>query len=511
VGMYEDRAILAPLATREAGGKRYIVGVIPYDSPSQDLGGFTEKIRRGAFQDALSGDPTSLVWAHDSTFTLASTASGSLKLSDAPDGLHFEAALRNTAAMEDVFEMVGRDAPDCSFAFTTKKDSWDGGVRTLERVKLIEITCGLMKGAGAYPAAGATAALRARTLAESEEELRSSFGKPGSHVVASPGEEFLKGLKMGKTDSRTTPQDWKSVAKLIRDQRAFSFDLNKLEARAVTANGAGARSAPGVLAAFIDGGKMGSLVEVFSGEASSLSVVSTFTASPAAPSAVAPGSTGIAADSSGVLIGKNLTLSAYVINLPVARGALLSQDFEERLPDILRASLGGAVDRAVLTEDGTGVNSLGVNVASANGVPTAQDIACAASGFPKIADLLGLAESILAGSIEGPGTCIAMHPLVYLNILKDTTSGYDQYKNGLQRREIVGVPIVLSTYLPAISTAGTYMAVGGNFKHYGLAMSPEIAFDYIESVGSDNVNVTASLYMRGSPMIGGSFWRLKAV
>lgn len=507
--MPEKRAIMAPIATRQSRGKKYIIGVIPYESLSQDLGGFTEKIKRGAFQGALSGEPVSLVWAHDQTFTLASTASGSLTLTDASDGLHFEAALRNTAAMEDIFEMVGRDAPDCSFAFSVIKDSWNGGVRTLEQVKLYEITCGLMKGAGAYPDAGATVAVRARGLAEQREKPEgmslSSISKPGSSVWALPG-EISRGMSMGKIIN-----SWDDAAKLIQDRCAFKIDLGKTERRAITSNGASARTVPEVLAAFVDGGKMGSLAEVFIDGVAALSTVPVFTTAPAAPSPVAQGSAGIAADSVAVLTGKTLTLSAYVLNLPVSRGALISRNFADKLPDILRASMGGAIDRAILAEDGSGVNSLGVNVASASGVPTSQDIACAASGFPKISDLLGLAENILAGTIEGPGTCIVMHPLAYLNIMKDTTSGYDPYKEGLQRREIIGVPIVLSTYLPAVSTAGTYMAVGGNFKHYGLAMSPEISIDYVPSVGFDGVNATALLYMRGAPMIGSSFWRLKAV
>lgn len=173
--MNETRFLSAAASTRTAGNKRIIEGIIPYNSPSQDLGGFTERIRPGAFADALSGkDSVALYWCHDSSKPLASTYGKSLRLVDTAAGLRFEAELRDTEAMRDVFEAVARDAPDVSFGFWVKRDTWsaDRKTRDLVAVKLKEITCGLSKGDGAYPAAHAAAALRTRQAAELEAVLR---------------------------------------------------------------------------------------------------------------------------------------------------------------------------------------------------------------------------------------------------------------------------------------------------------------------------------------------------
>lgn len=306
---------------------------------------------------------------------------------------------------------------------------------------------------------------------------------------------------------------FEGLADALREGREGLFDLRRAaprEIRALTANGSGPEAFPTELSAFIDTGKMLNLVETFAGE-NSAAVVGCFTTAPAAPTAVAPGSTGTAEDSTGVYAAKSLTLSAYPLGLRVSRGAMLQEGFPEKLRSVLLASVGAAIDRIILTENGSAANSLGVFTASMDGVPTSQDINSAASGLPKLVDLLALAEKILTGTIEGPGTAVVMRPETFINALKDSTAGYAEIKAELTRRSLLGLPVIVSTHCPSGSTAGTYTAAGGNFRHYALALAPEIYFDEFHSVGSDNIHVRATLYARGAPLIGGSFWRLKAV
>jgi hypothetical protein len=51
--------------------------------------------------------------------------------------------------------------------------------------------------------------------------------------------------------------------------------------------------------------------------------------------------------------------------------------------------------------------------------------------------------------------------------------------------------------------------VGGNFKHYALAVAQELVIDEIKTVGSDNITFQAFMYMQGVPLIGSSFRRLQ--
>lgn len=175
-GGAELRHVTGKLSTREAGGKRIVEVIIPYNSWSQDMNGWKERIAPGAFARALSGaEPVSVFWAHDAGKVLASTNGKSLTLKDSPAGLIGIIELRGGAIAEDYFEAIRRgDCPDVSFGFWPKRDRWSGVERTLLEVSLQEITIGLHKGGAAYPAAGATAALRAKQERELAE-LRKKY------------------------------------------------------------------------------------------------------------------------------------------------------------------------------------------------------------------------------------------------------------------------------------------------------------------------------------------------
>ena len=87
------------------GDNHRIQGVaIVYNKPSQDMG-FIEYV----MPDALEGVDLSqllLLYSHDYQNVLASIQSGTLKIDNRPDGLHFVAELPNTSLGNDVAELV---------------------------------------------------------------------------------------------------------------------------------------------------------------------------------------------------------------------------------------------------------------------------------------------------------------------------------------------------------------------------------------------------------------------
>jgi HK97 family phage prohead protease len=95
-----------------------------YGKWSQDLGGFTEKIRKGAFDEVLEDDVRALK-NHDPNLLLGRTASGTMRLETNSVGLHFDIDPPNTSTGKDVMEEIRRkDITGCSFSFITAEEDW---------------------------------------------------------------------------------------------------------------------------------------------------------------------------------------------------------------------------------------------------------------------------------------------------------------------------------------------------------------------------------------------------
>ena len=284
-----------------------------------------------------------------------------------------------------------------------------------------------------------------------------------------------------------------------------------MEKRAITSNGAGAVSvSDDIYSVFVDKGKFANLVSRFDGVSAS-SVIPVFSPHLALPVGSAEGATSIGADGTAVLGAKSITPKPYYSPLAVSRLALLATNFGAKMKEIFGAAFAASIDKQILVGDGTGNNGLGIFTASASGVPTSQDIACAATGYPKIADLVKLAINIIGSTNDMGSTRIVMHPTVFSNILADSTAGNDPYKYELKNLSIMGIPVILSTYCPSVSTASTYVVAGGNFKDYAFAYANELTVDEIKTAGSDNITFQAFQYMNFTPIVGASFFRLKTI
>jgi hypothetical protein len=297
---------------------------------------------------------------------------------------------------------------------------------------------------------------------------------------------------------------WAEVRKLM--QKAGS------EMRGITANGVGSNTVPGLVKALVDGGKIAPKVQKYLAP-NSISTVPVFAPHMAVPVGTAPGATGTSSDSTAVLTGDPLTLKAWYSTLAVSMGALMSSDIEAELPGIFQEAFSAAIDKLICVGAGSGQDALGVFIASSSGVPTGSDITCTsgADAAPNWADYVGLAMTLL-GLSGGPmdSLAIIVHPSVFATALGSGTTGYDPMKaEFLARQTILGIPVILSSYALTTLTRGAYVAVGGYFKHYALAIAQEIKIDPIKTVGSDNVTFQAFVYMQGKPTVGSSFRRLK--
>lgn len=130
-----------------------------FNSWSDDLGGFREMIRPGAFDKTVAESPDIKArFDHDWRTLLGRTSSGTLRLSIDEIGLRYEIDIPDTTTGRDVAELVRRgDVVGSSFEFSAVKDEYrteDGEVRReIHEVKLYEVGPVFDP---AYPAATAT-------------------------------------------------------------------------------------------------------------------------------------------------------------------------------------------------------------------------------------------------------------------------------------------------------------------------------------------------------------------
>jgi HK97 family phage prohead protease len=135
-------------ATKNDDGSRSITGYASvFNSPSVDLGGFTEIVAPGAFTRSLKTSPNVVCLRdHDNSILLGRTRSKTLTLEQDATGLKFTCALPDTSQANDLIALMERgDIDSCSFSFVANMDDWkttpDGmTVRTLIDVDLFDVS-----------------------------------------------------------------------------------------------------------------------------------------------------------------------------------------------------------------------------------------------------------------------------------------------------------------------------------------------------------------------------------
>lgn len=133
--------------TREADGDRWLVGLIPYNSKSENLcpwnpNGEYEIIDNTAFNKTLAdGAEVRALFSHDDTKVLGSTKSGTLILEQSDSGLICRCKVPNTSWGNDAWEIINRgDVQTMSFGFQKYDTYNEGNITHLRSVRLLEVS-----------------------------------------------------------------------------------------------------------------------------------------------------------------------------------------------------------------------------------------------------------------------------------------------------------------------------------------------------------------------------------
>lgn len=125
-GVREARcATLRGVEVREnEDGTRTVAGYAAvFESDSEDLGGFVEELKRGAFRKVLRDKPDVRFLVNHDGVPLARSTNGTLRLSEDPKGLRIEADLPDTQQARDLAVSLERgDIDQMSFAFRVNPD-----------------------------------------------------------------------------------------------------------------------------------------------------------------------------------------------------------------------------------------------------------------------------------------------------------------------------------------------------------------------------------------------------
>jgi uncharacterized protein len=166
------------LELRTTGRSKLAGYAAVFGALSEDLGGFTETIRPGAFRRSLATKPDVLaLFDHDARLVLGRTTSGTLQLKEDAKGLVFEIG-------KDLLVSVGRgDIRGASFSFRVVEDRWTQGnsgmVRELLDVDLLDVTI------TAHPAYPDTEVAR-RAIDLMAKPMRAGFATRYLEIMAGP-------------------------------------------------------------------------------------------------------------------------------------------------------------------------------------------------------------------------------------------------------------------------------------------------------------------------------------
>lgn len=139
-----------------------------FDMLSENLGGFREKIKPGAFAQSIRDGDVRALWDHDSKYVLGRNRAGTLALTEDARGLQVSITPPDTTWANDLLTTMRRgDINQMSFGFFTRADEWDKKTnpptRTLTDVDLFDVSIVTYP---AYPQTSVEARSKAAALSE---------------------------------------------------------------------------------------------------------------------------------------------------------------------------------------------------------------------------------------------------------------------------------------------------------------------------------------------------------
>lgn len=171
MGAYTERLLIRAKVenktiTRENGEARVLVGLIPFNSPSEEMWGTIEYIAPSAFTKTVKDRAdVKALWNHNSDMILGRVKNGALTLEIMPEGLLCTCELPVTSFGADAWQSVARgDVDTMSFGFqpiSQKITALPDGMERCDllEVKLIEVSFGVVF--PAYPETDVNAQMRA--------------------------------------------------------------------------------------------------------------------------------------------------------------------------------------------------------------------------------------------------------------------------------------------------------------------------------------------------------------
>lgn len=214
----EQRHTAGTVELRAKGANPKMGGyALKYNTLSQNLGGFVERIAPGTFDKSLADQIDVLArFQHDDLFLLGRTSTGSLRLANDAVGLDYEVDMPDTDYARNLAALAERgDVAHSSFAFRTLEDSWsvtDNGfpLRTLQQAVLVDVAP-VVTPAYTDTSSGLRSLAAAVNLAEEEltEALRSGqvagLLKPKAVVIdlgaQTPAERSAETDESGQVDN----------------------------------------------------------------------------------------------------------------------------------------------------------------------------------------------------------------------------------------------------------------------------------------------------------------------
>lgn len=156
------------------GGQKLEWYAAVFDSLSEDLGGFRERIGRRAFTRTIQDDDIRALINHDPNLVLGRNKAGTLALKVDTRGLRATVTLPDTQAARDLVVSIDRgDITGGSFAFQVRDEKWGLGddgeaLRTVNDLRLFDVSPVTYP---AYPDTNGSASVRS-LLGLSDEALR---------------------------------------------------------------------------------------------------------------------------------------------------------------------------------------------------------------------------------------------------------------------------------------------------------------------------------------------------
>lgn len=168
----ERRTWASPVEFRKEGDAIVARGyAYVFESDSQDLGGFIERVAKGAGAQSIRDHDIVALANHDANLLLGRKSAGTLTIEEDERGAAYTITLPDTSVGRDWAELLRRrDVVGSSFGFRVHEDEWgeaeDGRLlRTLKRFSIRDV------GPVTFPAyLGTEAALRSHEAASASIE-----------------------------------------------------------------------------------------------------------------------------------------------------------------------------------------------------------------------------------------------------------------------------------------------------------------------------------------------------